>query len=356
MTSILGDLSIRDNGALTTLTGLEGFISIGGSIMIDGEYSLTSLTGLENVTSIGRGFLIWDADALTSLTGLNSLTHIGEALDITQNDALTSLSGLGNVTFIKHLRIGGNNALTNLEGLENVTSIGGGGLIIELNDALTSLIGLENVTSITGNLWLFENSALTSLAGLENVTSIGGDLWLWKNDALTSLTGLENVTSVGDDLWFEENSALTSLTGIENIDAGSISALTINYKDSLSTCEVKSICDYLISPNGTIDIHDNATGCNSQAEVEAACEALAVNNKTNDNACSVYPNPACTEVTIESTTKGQLSILNLSGQQLITRQITEHKTQLDISALPVGVYFVMIMDEKKIVVREILKY
>jgi photosystem II stability/assembly factor-like uncharacterized protein len=69
----------------------------------------------------------------------------------------------------------------------------------------------------------------------------------------------------------------------------------------------------------------------------------------------IYPNPASTEITIESATKGSISILNLSGQQLITRQFTEPKTQLDISTLPSGVYFVRLTGERTVEVGKIIK-
>lgn len=63
----------------------------------------------------------------------------------------------------------------------------------------------------------------------------------------------------------------------------------------------------------------------------------------------IYPNPALAKITIEtypSPAKCQLSVMNLSGQQLLTYQITDPKTQLDISNLPGGVYFVrMTCDE-----------
>lgn len=68
-----------------------------------------------------------------------------------------------------------------------------------------------------------------------------------------------------------------------------------------------------------------------------------------------YPNPTSTEVTIESPTKGQLSILNLCGKQLINRQITEPKTVIDISNLPSGVYFGRATGEKMVQVGKFVK-
>ena len=63
---------------------------------------------------------------------------------------------------------------------------------------------------------------------------------------------------------------------------------------------------------------------------------------------SIYPNPVTDKITIETPAKGILSILNLSGQELITRQITQPKATIDISSLPNGVYFVRVKGEKNV--------
>jgi hypothetical protein len=73
------------------------------------------------------------------------------------------------------------------------------------------------------------------------------------------------------------------------------------------------------------------------------------------NTLIIYLNPASTILTIETPTNGFLSILNLSGQQFITRQITETKTQIDISTLPIGVYVVKQVGEKGVQVGKVIK-
>jgi hypothetical protein len=45
----------------------------------------------------------------------------------------------------------------------------------------------------------------------------------------------------------------------------------------------------------------------------------------------------------------------MEGQQLITRQLTEPKTQIDISNLPSGVYFVRVTNDKTVEVGKITK-
>ena len=73
---------------------------------------------------------------------------------------------------------------------------------------------------------------------------------------------------------------------------------------------------------------------------------------------SLYPNPAIDKITIETSsmlTKTKLSISNLSGQELITRQITSPKTQLDISSLPSGIYFVRLKNDKTVAMGKFIK-
>lgn len=76
------------------------------------------------------------------------------------------------------------------------------------------------------------------------------------------------------------------------------------------------------------------------------------------NTLKIYPNPASTQVTIETFTipdKSQLSIINLNGQEFIRKQITRLKTQLNITNLPGGVYFVRVTDARTVRTGKIVK-
>ena len=299
-------------------TEIEGTVWVGG-------YDITNLNGLSVLTSIG-GALYIQCFFLTSLTGLDNLTSIGGNLYIEESDALT-----------------------NLTGLDNVTSIGGEWIYIGLNNGLTSLTGLEGLTSIVGALYIGGNT-LTSLTGLDNVTSIGGYLRIGGNWNLSSLAGLDNLTSIGAYLSIVDNDALTSLSGLDNINAGTITDLTIKDNISLSTCEVQSICDYLVSPNGTIEIHNNAPGCNSPEEVEEACESVSVEKIFQEGYLSLYPNPAKQEVNIyteDGKEVEEVSIYTLAGQRIM-KDLPVNGI-VDISGLQAGMYIVeVISDDSKI--------
>jgi len=281
-------------------TQLEGSVQISGS-------DITDLNGLNEVISIEENLNFYNNDALTSLTGLDNLDSIGGNLNIGDEDN------------------GGNSALTSLTGLDKLTFIGG--LRIDGNYSLTSLTGLDNVTSIEGDL----------------VIGVSWDGY--GNPALTSLTGLNNLTSIGGHLEINRNDVLTSLSGLDNIEASSIGNLSIRNNSSLSTCEVQSICDYLISLGGWSDIHDNAPGCNSQEEVEEACESVSVNEETFNTYLSIYPNPAQLELNIS--TEGyiieEVSIYTLTGQQVLQERPVIGT--IDISHLPPGMYIVEVTIE-----------
>ena len=175
---------------------------------------------------------------------------------------------------------------------------------------------------------------------------------------MTNVAGLENLTSIGGDLTIQSNQALNSLAGLDNIDASSINNLTIYSNTSLSSCEVQSICDYLGSPGGSIVITNNATGCDSQQEVEDACELVSIDEARISQSILIYPNPASSTFTLEASfgpsPDATLSITNTSGQQIVSRKITKTKTEIDISHLPTGVYIVKVWNDKNVTVQKMI--
>jgi len=301
---------------------------IEGDVLIGKEYSgssnITNLNGLNVLTSIGGELNIKHNDILPSLTGLDNLIFIEGSLVIRFNDDLSSLTGLEGLTTIGGMFIGDNESLPSLTGLDGLTTINGG-ITIDGNDALTNLTGLEGITTVEGSLEVYWNTTLTSFTGLDNVASIEEELFIVRNAALTSLTGLESLITIDGDVYIAVNYALASLTGLDNVEAGSLDDLSIYYNPSLSECEVQSICNYLVSPNGTIDIYGNAIGCNSPVEIANACgitlPCLPYGNyyfytqEQIDNFQTDYPN--CTQLNGNVLIRGN-DITNLNGFNVVT--------------------------------------
>ena len=323
-------------------TEIEGNVEIHGN-------DITNLNGLIVLESIGGYLVIQNNNLLTNLTGLDTLSSIGIFI-INNNCSLTSLSGLSGLSSIKgSLAIKFNNSLINLSGLNAVISINGL-LYIGSNDSLTSLTGLDALNYIADYMEIRNNDALTNLNGLEALTSIGGDLWIYDNNELISLSGLVALSSIGGELYIGANYNLTSLVGIENIDYNTITGIHISYNESLSTCEVQSICDYLSNPMGPIDIQSNATGCNSPEEVEEACESIGIPNINAESEFSIYPNPAEKEIFISGmngTIINEVNIYNQIGQKVLhEKRLTN---TIDVSKLRQGMYIIeLVTSELKI--------
>ena len=344
-TEIVGDVAIEGLGSdITNLNGLNVLTSIGGELTISFT-ALTSLSGLDALTSIAGGIYLYDNDALTNIMGLEAMMYLEGGLWIAENDALESLTGLNALTSIGgHLTLDGNASLTNLTGLNNITSIGGW-VEFWCCDALTSFTGLDALTYIGGGLCIWTSNSIENLAGLNALTSIGGRLCISGNYTLIDLTGLTALTSIGGDLEIEENYSLSSLAGLDNIENNSISSLYIKDNNSLSDCEIQSICNYLLSPGGEIYISNNTTGCNSQEEVEEAC-GLSVEEQHMNAYLSLFPNPAKEEVNI-STDDGreieEVCIYTLTGQQVLKDRPVN--STIDISLLKSGIYIVKVAVE-----------
>ena len=81
-------------------------------------------------------------------------------------------------------------------------------------------------------------------------------------------------------------------------------------------------------------------------------------NELQESRLSLYPNPATEKMMVEISDESigsSLSIVNIEGQELITRSITEPKTQIDVCTLPNGVYFVRLSNDKTVKVGKVIK-
>ncbi len=86
--------------------------------------------------------------------------------------------------------------------------------------------------------------------------------------------------------------------------------------------------------------------------------ASLINENENENGISIYPNPTNTALTIElepKNTESTLTICNINGQELNRQYIKKCKTQIDISNLASGVYFVKLSGDKIFKIKKFIK-
>jgi hypothetical protein len=112
------------------------------------------------------------------------------------------------------------------------------------------------------------------------------------------------------------------------------------------------------SPSGQPNVA-YSDGANSEKATVMKYDSVYVGiNEQQEKKLLLYPNPATDEISVDISEKAygsNLAIINIEGQQLITRQITEPKTQIDISTLPSGVYIVRLTGERTVTVGKIIK-
>ncbi|MEO0874077.1 MAG: T9SS type A sorting domain-containing protein, partial [Bacteroidota bacterium] len=157
LTAISGSVDIVSNASLTSVEALSNLATIGDTLVIALNDALTSLTGLDALTSIGQGLTIQSNTVLMSLSGLNALTSVGGDLRISSNGALPSLSGLAALTSMGgFLQISGNSGLTSLNGLDNIGANSITGMGVFNNPRLSNCA----VASICNYLSVETNNAL----------------------------------------------------------------------------------------------------------------------------------------------------------------------------------------------------
>jgi hypothetical protein len=345
---------------------------IEGNMLISGN-DIKNLTGLNIITSVGGNLGIFACDSLLNLTGLDNLQNIAGLLAIDGNQVMVDFTGLdildeiggnlyiGGYSYIpwgEYLLCYGNPALKNLNGLGNLETIAGG-LNIHCNDSITDFSGLNSLIFVGGSFQFGGNESLTSVSGIENLNQIAGSLDIGitshniplGNPSLNSLSGFSDIESIdGYQLSIVGCDSLTNLTGLDNVNLDSIQKLRIMYNDLLSTCEVESICEYLVKPGSSVVIINNADGCNNPEEVEEACETVSVEEsgvRSLESGVLCRPNPFTASTTIEyeldKPETVRITFYNQFGEQVdvIEEYQPKGKQKVEWNAenLPAGIYY-----------------
>lgn len=389
ITAIEGIVWIDWNESLTSFSGLDNLISVGDELRIHENFVLENITSLNNLNSIGGSLSIASNGTLTSLSGLDNIDagSIND-LSISNNGSLSTcevqsicsyLSNPNGTVTIYSNASGcngppeiadacgialsclpfGNYYFTDQIGIDSFQINYSGcseleGFVSIRGSNITSLAGLNQITFIGGDFAIFGNHSLTSLDGLESLTDIHGDLFIggydvWPyygegNHSLIDLTGLENLTGINGDLTVKNNPVLPSLSGLDNIGAGGFFRLFISENDSLSICEIQSVCNFL-GATGNAEIQYNAIGCNSEEEVEEAC-SVWIQNTNAESMFTIFPNPAKKKISIltgDGMVLNEITIYNQLGQKVLhKKQITN---SVDVSMFEQGAYIIEMVSD-----------
>lgn len=366
---IRGSLDI-DGTSLKNLAGLHNLDTLGGEFSLAENPLLQDFEGLNSLKYIGGSIWTYDLPALKSLDGLDSLNHLGGSLSLQTLPVLENLHALQNLTDVPgSLRLWYCDVLPSLAGLHHLTNVGtegdsfSGQLVIADCPALENLAGLENLNAVS-TLALQTNANLKNLSGLENLDTIRTGLSFFENHLLENLNALAGVKSaLKGNITVRNNDALTELSGIGLLDFSMLQHLELTGSASLSGCAQPNICAYL-EGGGAATIGSNESGCNSVAEVLAACSVGTV-SASSGAGFQVFPNPLPhgepLQILLENDFFGtvKIEILNLDGRvlQVFETEKTAHNVGevLNLGDVP-NAFFVRVSDGETSVTRLVLGF
>jgi hypothetical protein len=122
--AVKSDLSIRVNDSLSSLSGLENLLRVGGFLYIEYNPLMQNLNGLDGLEVVGQDISISANDGLISFNGLWSMDSIYGRLRITYNSAIVDLSGLENIEYVgTFIMVQSNSQLINLSGLSGISEL-----------------------------------------------------------------------------------------------------------------------------------------------------------------------------------------------------------------------------------------
>jgi hypothetical protein len=282
---------------LSSISNLESLHHIQGNLNIS-EIAASSLSGLQSLTRVDSSIIINNNSQLESISGLGSITSIRGDLKVKYNPALNNIGFILLDSIMGSVNIQKNTSLVNMEGLDSLKFVGGSFSIWE-NSSLLDFSGLENLKSV-GSFSIAKNPR-NSLEGLNNLHTINGDLNIVFTGWLEDLDELKNLIKINGTLNITNNGFLKNIEGLSNVQAGSIQELIICNNWYLSSCSVKSVCDYLSSAYATINICNNDYGCNTEEEILAWCDTLSIIEKPIFSAVQAIPNPFMDNLAIQYT-------------------------------------------------------
>ncbi|MBL7825361.1 MAG: T9SS type A sorting domain-containing protein [Saprospiraceae bacterium] len=336
-------MTIRNNPALEDLSGLETLQSIAGYLTIDDNLNLKNLHGLDNLTEMPLGSLnIINNSSLQNLDALQQLEEIGSAV---------TFQRLGGFLTIK-----GNESLVSLAGLSNLDSLTE--LVVENNVLLQNLSGLDSVRQIATNCIIQGNNSLHNLTGLDQLNRIGGELAIRLNEQLTDLTGLNQLTSVGSELiepypyvTIQGNDLLSNIQALSSLVLDPQKFVWITENPALTVCDIEPIC-INIANQGIMIVEQNATGCNSADQIEAACQASGIESADDFSLIKLFPNPVASWFYIDTPTPVEVMVFNSQGKMMYQGHSSN---AVQTTGWPAGVYLVRAVAGGRVSVGKVVK-
>ena len=314
----------------------------------DSLSSVVGLLGLTRVEGTWNNNLDLGVNMLESLSGLDSLQYVGSSVILKENQLqnLYNLSSLDSVGY--NFILYDKNPLTSLNGLENLTYIGHGtGIEGKIADISALSDNLKFIKSIS-----FYTDTLENIDGFAKLNSSSRKLALSiSSNTLKYASGFPNIDTLSK-VNIYDNPNLKSISALANVQR---SLLYFDFYNNPNLTNISGLCPLFTEGTiaGTIDIHDNAPGFNSVQEIIDWCMTPTEDLPTYD-AISVYPNPTSDafqiEVPMDLIQVGMMvDLVDISGTSHFSARLHDTVSQISVSDLPPGLYFLRIIFDGRMV-------
>ncbi|MGD0710430.1 MAG: beta-propeller fold lactonase family protein [Bacteroidales bacterium] len=145
----------------------------------------------------------------------------------------------------------------------------------------------------------------------------------------------------------------------DSICAGDCSTLTVSGGVYYIWSDAETTNQIVVCPTTTtwytVTV-ESALGCSGTVSfIVTVNVCTGISEKNSANNIAIYPNPATDNLTIETPQKAIIEISNIQGQLIKTLATSGNKTNIDVSALPGGMYIVEVKTEKGVMVNKFIK-
>lgn len=376
------DQLMIENTSLTSLVGLENLNVSAKEIVLRNNESLESLSGLESLRKISSLSLINNPNLLnTDVLNIEEVDiYLGDDgqqqranIEVVNNESLTSITGLFGLTEASDITIKDNPSLIDLSGFSNLTEVGYqnseniwvGDVVIENNNALESL-NVFDALDVAKSFVIINNDNLEIVSNLDLQAAnflVQDNLFLI--DFVDFSITLRDDNNACRSLQIINNPLLSSinLQEYEDEQSGDWNCFEIEIagNSSLAVCHEDYICEILDlvgADSQSINISNNAEGCNDIEEVSAACSTSTADIFL-ENLFNIHPNPLQDQLYIQykgaETTAFDIQLQSIEGKLLHEAwDVDLNNKSINVQHLPSGIYLLSLKSDEGCFVKKLV--
>ncbi len=132
----------------------------------------------------------------------------------------------------------------------------------------------------------------------------------------------------------------------------------VGYGDCQSGCIAKHTFKFKVNKCSVdyVGVFDKTSPSYSIPDpINCEITAAAKISKIIPEQIKIYPNPARNSIFIESLKNGKMEVLNLQGQLVLSGALSQTTTEVNVTDLSKGVYFIKVTADKEVSIKKIMK-